>query len=78
MWNFPDQGFNPCPLKCECRILTTEPPRKSFPSSLLSIEFLVDRFSFRPLNISSHYLLASIVSHKKSTVTFLRSLVCDK
>ena len=29
MWNFPDQGSNPCPLQCKRRVLTTGPSGKS-------------------------------------------------
>ena len=32
MWNFPDQGPNPCPLQWKCGVLTTGPPGKSYTS----------------------------------------------
>ena len=34
MWNFPNQGWNPCPLQWNCSILTIGPPGK-FKSSII-------------------------------------------
>ena len=46
MRNFPNQGWNPCPLQWKCRVLTTGPPGKSslrvYTTIYLSIQLLVD------------------------------------
>lgn len=43
----------------------------------LDIEFLVERsFSLCTFNMSSHYLLAYLVSDEKSPVNFIEDLLC--